>query len=179
MPKAYEEQAIIAEGYGPGGTAVIACVSAGESANEMANEMAIAALREQVRSVLLRHGGRSGATNSVAYLFHRIGVLRCPATGRLAATAFAAGAEDVVALPDGSVEVITDPEDLESIRLQLQAAGHAVLAATVTRRASQSLRLNAADTLQLQQLTTELSALAGVENVYTNGQIPEQFLAHV
>ena len=47
MPKAYEEQAFTAEGYGPGGTAVmIACVSAGESANEMA----IAALREQVRS---------------------------------------------------------------------------------------------------------------------------------
>jgi transcriptional/translational regulatory protein YebC/TACO1 len=176
MPKAYEEQAFTAEGYGPGGTAVmIACVSAGESANEMA----IAALREQVRSVLLRHGGRGGATNSVAYLFHRVGVLRCPATGRLAATAFAAGAEDVVKLPDGRVEVITDPEDLESVRLQLQAAGHAVLAATVTRRAAQSLPLNAADTLRLQQLTTELRALAGVENVYTNGQIPEQFLAHV
>jgi len=154
---------------------MIACAPASESAN--------AALREQVRSVLLRHGGRGGATNSVAYLFHRVGVLRCPATGRLAATAFAAafaaGAEDVVKLPDGSVEVITDPEDLESIRLQLQAAGHAVLAATVTRRAAQSLPLNAADTLRLQQLTTELRALAGVENVYTNGQIPEQFLAHV
>lgn len=172
MPKAYEEEAICYEGYGPGGTAVmIACAPASESTS--------AALRARVRDVLRQHGGRGGAANSVAYLFHRIGVLRCPATGRLAATAYAAGAEDVWPRPDGSVDVITDPEDLASIRQQLQAAGHAVLAATVTRRAAQSLPLNAADTLQLQQLITELRALEGVENVYTNGQIPEQFLARV
>ncbi len=175
MPKPYAEDAIWYEGYGPGGTAVmVACTPASNSVDE-----ASAALRAQVRNVLLRHGGRAGAANSVAYLFHRVGVLRLPATGRLAATAFAAGAEDVVPQRDGSVDVITDPEEFASIRQQLQSAGHAILAATVTRRAAQALPLNPPDTLQLQQLISELRALDGVEDVYTNGQIPEQFLARV
>lgn len=168
MPKAYAKQTITAEGYGPCGTAVIIdCV------------VDSAALIDQVRSVLLQHGGRVGAANSVAYLFHRVGLLRCPATSKLPATAYAAGAEDVTQQPDGSVEVCTDPADLDAVRQQLQAAGHAILSSTVTRRAARSLPLTAGDAQRLQDLLTELRALVGVESVYTNGQIPEQFLARV
>lgn len=168
MTHAYAQEAVCCEGYGPGGAAVMVTCRVDHQP-----------LRDRARAVLLRHGGSGGAANSVAYLFHRVGILRCPATGTLAAQALAAGAEDLLPQSDGTVDVITDPEDMDTIKARLRGAGFAVIFAVVTSRAAQSVPLNLDAAARLQALITELRAIDGVENVYTNGQIPQQLLAQV
>jgi transcriptional/translational regulatory protein YebC/TACO1 len=160
------DETVCAEGFGPGGCAVLVMAASPD-----------AALRAAVREVLHRHGGRAGADNSVAYLFHPIGVLRVPGSRSLAARALEAGAEDVRPLRDGLVEVVTAPPDLPQVRDALARRGHVGRDAAVVRRAVGEVHLDPGQALRLQSLLAEIRALAGVAQVYTNAAVPEQFLA--
>jgi transcriptional/translational regulatory protein YebC/TACO1 len=162
------EDVVCAEGYGPDGAALLVL---GRDAG--------VALRQAVRQVILRHGGRPGADNSVAYLFNTVGVLRYPGAGSLASRALEAGAEDLRRRDDGDIEVLTDPEDLARVREALARRGHEPRATGVTRRAASRMTLDAAQVARLAALVTELRALEGVGQVYTNAEIPEQFLAQL
>lgn len=77
------------EGYGPGGVAIIV-----EALTDNLNRTA-----SDIRSLFAKHGGALGETNSVAFMFDRLGVVRYPATCADAETmleaAIEAGAENV------------------------------------------------------------------------------------
>ena len=62
------------EGYGPGGVAVIV-----EALTDNRNRTA-----GEVRSSFTKHGGDLGETNSVAFMFDRVGEIRFPRSGRQA-----------------------------------------------------------------------------------------------
>ena len=117
--------------------------------------------------------------NSVAYLFHRVGVLRYPPSRALPGRAMEAGAEQAHELPSGDVEVLTDPRDLYAVQELLGRRGHVARSAQITQRAARTVPLDAGQAAQLQALIRELRAIHGVEQVYTNAEIPEQFLAQL
>jgi transcriptional/translational regulatory protein YebC/TACO1 len=76
-----------------------------------------------------------------------------------------------------SQEVLTDPTELETVRAALLKAGFVPASAGVTQRASVSVLLEGQDAELMAQLMNALEDLSEVENVYTNGQIPDEVLA--
>ena len=157
MTTGYQDQAIGCEGYGPSGVVVLVT-----GANLTATQ------RAAVREVLRRHGGSGGGVNSVAYLFHEVGVLRYASTGRLAQRALEAGAEAVEPLASGEVQVITDPQELQSVRARLASQGHIDRSAVITRRTERKVPLTGAQALAVQAMVAELAAISGVDGVFTN-----------
>lgn len=91
--EAYEE--IRYEGYGPGGVAVIV-----EALTDNRNRTA-----SNVRSTFDKNGGALGSTNSVAFMFDRVGEIFYPATvgdgDKVMEAAIEAGADDVESDEDG------------------------------------------------------------------------------
>ncbi len=159
MTSGYQDQAIGGEGYGPCGAIVLV----------MGRNWS-AAQRAAVREILAQHGGHGGGLNSVAYLFHPVGLLRYPSSARLAERALAAGAESVQVLAHGETEVATDPADWESVREALATSGHLPRLASITWRTAQPVRLEPQAMHRVQALLDALRALEGVEAVYTNAE---------
>ena len=115
---AYE--AIVYEGYGPQGVAVLVeCLT--DNRNRAAAE---------VRTAMTRNGGSMADPGSVAYLFHRKGVVLVPKTqddrtvdeDALLDVVLEAGAEDVEDLGE-SFEVRCEAVDLVTVRSVIQQAG--------------------------------------------------------
>jgi YebC/PmpR family DNA-binding regulatory protein len=102
------------EGYGPGGVAVIV-----EAMTDNRNRTA-----SSIRTAFNKHGGNLGETNSVSFMFQRVGNIVFPASAASADDMFEAsleaGASDVASTADGHVITCT-PEDLYGVRETLEA----------------------------------------------------------
>ena len=158
------------EGYGPGGVAVMVdCVT--DNRNRTVAE---------VRHAFSKYGGNLGADGSVAYLFNHVGLLGFDKTideDALMEAALEAGAEDIVSAEDGSVEVITDPQEFEAVRDSMHAAGWQAEVEEVTQRASTSAVLGETEAQSMVKLLETLEDLDDVQNVYSNADIPDDILA--
>src|SRR5919205_1109968 len=103
----YEE--IRYEGYGIGGAAIIVDCMTDNKTRTVAD----------VRHAFSKHGGNLGTDGSVSFLFKHCGqMVFAPGTNedKLMEAAIEAGAEDVVTNDDGSIEVITSPNDFTRVR---------------------------------------------------------------
>ena len=160
------------EGYGPGGTAVMVdCVT--DNRNRTVAE---------IRYAFAKCGGNLGTDGSVAYLFTKVGQLSFPPgtdEDRLMEAALDAGAEDVVANDDGSIEVITAPEGFGEARDGIVAGGLEPEQAEVTMRASTSVSLDADNARQVVRLLEMLEDLDDVQQVYSNVEISDEILAEI
>src|SRR3982750_1376009 len=110
----YEE--IRYEGYGINGAAVIVDAMTDNRTRTVAD----------VRHAFSKFGGNLGTDGSVAYLFKHCGqIVFAPGTSedKVIEAALDAGADDVIANDDGSVEVITDPHGFASVKDALVKAG--------------------------------------------------------
>jgi YebC/PmpR family DNA-binding regulatory protein len=158
------------EGYGPGGAAVLVdCLT--DNRNRTVAE---------VRHAFTKYGGNLGADGSVSYLFNQVGLLTyAPGTNEdlLMERALEAGAEDVIASGDGSIEVLTDPSDFEAVRAALTTAGLAPAEAEVTQRASTSTELEGESAESMIRMLEALEDLDDVQNVYSDAAIPDEVLA--
>src|SRR2546421_6143067 len=106
----YEE--IRYEGYGLNGAAVIVDCLTDNRTRTVAD----------VRHAFSKHGGNLAGEGAVAFLFRHCGQLvYAPGTNedKLIEAALEAGADDVVANDDGSIEVITAPNDFAHVRCRL------------------------------------------------------------
>lgn len=161
----YEE--VRYEGYASGGVAVlIECTT--DNRNRTVNE---------VRHVFTKHGGSLGTDGSVAYLFSKQGTLSFPANSDEDAVmeiAISAGAEDIVTNDDGSIDVLTTPQDFETVRDAMKAADLVPELAEVTQRASTSVHLSGDQAEKTLRLLEALEDLDDVQNVYTNADFPEE-----
>jgi len=160
------------EGYGPGGAAVMVECLTDDHSRTGAN----------VRNAFVRNGGNLGANGSVAYLFNEVGLMTYPPgtdEGRLIECALEAGAEDVVPHGDGSIEVLTDPAELDVVRSLLTSSGFAPHDADVTQRAAIAARLDGAAAAAMVSLLDTLEDLDDVQNVYSNAQVSDEVLARV
>jgi YebC/PmpR family DNA-binding regulatory protein len=160
------------EGYGPGGAALMVdCLT--DNRNRTVAE---------VRHAFSTCGGSLGASGSVAYLFNQVGLLTYPPgtdEDGLMVAALTAGAEDVLANADGSLEVLTDPLDFETVRAHLAADGFTPPDAEITQRASVTAPLQGQAAESMVQLLEMLEELDDVQDVYSNAEIPDEVLARV
>ncbi|MBU1190744.1 MAG: YebC/PmpR family DNA-binding transcriptional regulator [Gammaproteobacteria bacterium] len=158
------------EGYGPGGVAVLVdCMT--DNRNRTAGD---------VRHAFSKYGGNLGTDGSVAYLFTKLGVLSYPAGSdedAIMEAALEAGAQDIVTNDDGSIDVLTDPADFETVRDALVAAGLPPENAEVTQLASTNAPLDADAAASMVKLLDALEDLDDVQQVYSNADISEEILA--
>ena len=155
------------EGYAPNGVAVlIECLT--DNRNRTVAE---------VRHAFSKFGGNLGTDGSVAYLFSKMGVLNfAPGTSEeeVMEAALDAGAEDVVAEEDDSIEVITTPETYSDVKAALEAAGLTPENAEITMRASLQVELDAETGEKVLRLLDALEDLDDTQDVYSNADIPEE-----
>ena len=160
------------EGYGPDGAAVIVdCLTANPSRTVA-----------ELRHVLSKYGGHLGAPGSVAYLFKPVGRMSYSSATDLAGLrrlAFDAGAEDIVAGPGGSIEVLSDPWEFEAVRARLMSAGFVPARVGATERASAAVPLAGTAAVTMSRLLTALRELEEVQSVYTNAEIPDEVVAQL
>ena len=158
------------EGYGPGGTAVMVdCMT--DNRNRTAAE---------VRHGFTKHGGNLGTDGSVSYLFSKQGVISFqPGTDEDAVmeVALESGAEDVVANDDGSLDVITTPEDFAAVKQALTEAGFDTEVAEVTFNASTQTELDQETAEKLLKMVDALEDLDDVQDVYHNADISDEIMA--
>ncbi|MGH8200704.1 MAG: YebC/PmpR family DNA-binding transcriptional regulator [Steroidobacteraceae bacterium] len=160
------------EGYGPGGAAVLVECITDDSHRT----------RADLRQAFSDHGGHLGAEGSVSYLFNHVGLMTYPPgtdEERLIHAALEAGAEDVVANSDHSIEVLADPMEFETVRAILADRGFVPAAAEVTERASLTTPLSGEPAERMVRLLESLEKRADVRNVYSNVEISDEVLARI
>jgi len=163
----YEESSY--EGYGPGGAAVLI-----ESLTDNKNR-AVA----DIRHIFSKCGGNLGENGCVAWMFDKKGYIvienKVIDEETLMETALEAGAEDV--REDGSnFEVISAPEDFESVKAAVDAAAIAYIEAEVTMLPQSAADLQGKEAEQMIRLMDMLEDCEDVQKVYTNADIPEDLI---
>jgi YebC/PmpR family DNA-binding regulatory protein len=160
----YEE--IRYEGYGIGGAAVMVDCMTDNRTRTVAD----------VRHAFTKFGGNLGTDGSVAFLFKHCGqMVFAPGTDedKLMEAAIEAGAEDVVTNEDGSIEVVTAPNDFMGVRTALEKAGFKPEVAEVTMKPTTENELEGEDAQKMQRLLDALEGLDDVQEVYTTAVMDE------
>src|SRR6202163_4772589 len=153
----YEE--IRYEGYGIGGAAVIVDCMTDNRVRTVAD----------VRHAFAKYGGNLGTDGSVAFLFRHCGQLVfAPGTdeNKLIDAALEAGADDVINHDDGSIEVITAPNDFVAVKDALAKAKLEPEVAEVTMEPITEVEFNGDDAARMQKLLDALEAIDDVQDVY-------------
>jgi YebC/PmpR family DNA-binding regulatory protein len=154
------------EGYGIGGAAVMVDCMTDNKTRTVAD----------VRHAFTKHGGNLGTDGSVAFLFKHCGqMVFAPGTSeeKLMEVAIDAGAEDVVTNEDGSIEVITGPNDFPAVRAMLEKAGFKPELAEVTMKPATENALAGEDAARMQKLLDALEAIDDVQEVYTTAVLDQ------
>ncbi|HEY5637573.1 MAG TPA: YebC/PmpR family DNA-binding transcriptional regulator [Burkholderiales bacterium] len=158
----YEE--IRYEGYGPGGAAVMVDCMTDNRTRTVAD----------VRHAFSKNGGNIGSDGTVAYLFRHCGLfLFAPGASeeKVMEAALEAGADDVVAAEDGSIEVTCAPGDYAAVKAGLEKAGLKAEHSEVTMKPATEMALGGEDAAKLQRLLDALEALDDVQHVYTTAAL--------
>jgi YebC/PmpR family DNA-binding regulatory protein len=161
---AYEQ--VRYEGYGINGAAVIVDCLTDNRTRTVAD----------VRHAFSKHGGNLGTDGSVAFLFKHCGQLVFPPgtdENRLMEAALDAGADDVVANDDGSLEVITAPQEFVAVKERLLGAGLTPAFAEVTMKPATEIEMKGDDAVRMQKLLDAIEAIDDVQDVYTNAALEE------
>jgi YebC/PmpR family DNA-binding regulatory protein len=160
----YEE--VRYEGYGVGGAAIIVDCMTDNRTRTVA----------EVRHALTKFGGNLGTDGSVAYQFKHCGqFIFAPGTPEdgVMEVALEAGAEDVQAAEDGSIEVICAPGDFEKLQQGFLKAKLHPDVADITMKALNEVPLQGEDAQKMKRLLDALEDLDDVQHVYTSADIVE------
>jgi YebC/PmpR family DNA-binding regulatory protein len=155
------------EGYGPGGTAVLV-----ETLTDNKNRTVA-----EVRHAFTKFGGTLGTNGSVAYLFEKTGIISFPAGSseeKIMEIALDAGAHDIVANEDSSIDVMTTLETFGAVQDALNGAGFEANSAEMTMLASTEADLDLSSAETLVQLIDLMEDLDDVQNVYHNANISDE-----
>src|SRR5258708_6001513 len=152
------------EGYGPAGVAVIV-----EALTDNRNRTA-----SDVRTAFNKHGGALGETNSVSFMFNRLGAIRSPAAVASAddmlEAAIEAGAEN--AESDAEAHEVTCPiEDFFAVRDALETRFGPPESARLDWRPTTSVTLDEDRAGAVLKLLDALDENDDVQNVYANFDI--------
>ena len=158
----YEE--IRYEGYAPGGVAVIVDCLTDNRVRTVAD----------VRHAFGKFGGNMGTEGSVAFMFHKLGVLSYDVGAdedAITEAAIDAGADDVTVYDDGAIDVVTAPENFGALKAAMEAAGLAPGFAEVTMRADNDIAVEGDTAEQVKKLLAWLEDMDDVQNVYANADL--------
>ena len=167
---AYDE--VRYEGYGPGGTAVIV-----EALTDNRNRTA-----SEIRAAFTKAGGALGETNSVGFLFDRVGEIVYPAATASAdemfEAAIEAGAENVDS--DAEQHLVTcAPDDLNSVRDSLEQRLGPPASARLVWRPKSTAAVDEETAVSLFKLLETLEDSDDVQNVYSNFEVGEDVMARL
>ncbi|CAA7612053.1 conserved hypothetical protein [Magnetospirillum sp. LM-5] len=159
------------EGYGPGSVAIIV-----EALTDNRNRTA-----SEVRTAFNKNGGALGESNSVSFMFDRIGSIRYPASAAGADAMFEAaleaGADNVDSDEDGH-EITCTPDDLAAVRDALEAVFGTPEHARLDWRPQTSVPVADEDTAKtLMKLLDALDDNDDVQRVSANFDIPDDIMA--
>ena len=141
------------EGYGPGGVGIII-----ETATDNRNRTL-----PEVKTALVKNGGRIADAGSVMFQFTRKGVIRVAASGEDALlTVLEAGAEDA-SEEDGEIVVYTDQKELMKVRSAIFDVGRKVEDAELQYVATTAVAVDDQETSE--KVMKVLDALDDVDDV--------------
>ncbi len=154
------------EGYGPGGAAILVSALT-DNRNRTAPE---------IKKIFERRGGNLGASNSVAWMFNRRGVVTVPASATdeeaLTNIALDAGADDVRS--DGDMFLLEcDAAVFSDLRKAVEEAGLTPESAEISMIPVNSVTVSGEDAEKLMKLIDDLEEHDDVQNVYGAYEIPE------
>ncbi len=154
------------EGYGPAGVAVIV-----EALTDNRNRTA-----SDVRAAFSKHGGSLGETNSVSFMFTRVGLVAYPASAAIEddmlEAAIEAGADNVESGPDGH-EVTCAVDSLFAVRDALEARFGPPETAKFDWRPGTVVTLDEERGATLLKLIDALDDNDDVQAVYANFDLPD------
>lgn len=156
------------EGYGPGGVAImVECLT--DNRNRTAAD---------IRSMFNKGGGNLGENGCVSYLFTRKGILQYDGSkyteDQVLEQALEAGADDV-STSDGTIEVVTSPEEFQNVVGAMEAAGFEHDFAEVNLVPEATVTLDEEGTRKSLKLIEQIDDHDDVQNVSTNLDIPDDF----
>lgn len=161
--------AILYEGYGPNGVAIIV-----EALTDNRNRTAA-----DVRNIFAKHGGSLAQPGAVAWIFERRGAIAVDAAKHseddVMTAAIEAGADDVVSEGD-SFEVLTQPGELAAVRDAMQAAGIELEQAELTMIPKNTVKLEEKDARKTMRIVDALEDNDDVQEVHANFDIPDEVL---
>ncbi len=161
------------EGYGPAGVAVIV-----EALTNNRNRTA-----GEVRSIFSKHGGNLGESNSVSFMFDRLGEFRFPLSvgtaDEVMEKAIEAGADDVVSGEgEGAVhEIYCAQDDFNLVREALEKSLGQPSVAKLTWRPKTGAPIEGETVQTLLDLIAALEDNDDVQNVYANFEVSDDALA--
>lgn len=166
----YEE--VRYEGYGPGGVAIIV-----EALTDNRNRTA-----SEVRAALTKAGGSLGETNSVSFLFDRIGQVSYPVTAASADEMFEAaldaGADNVESGEELHL-VSCAADDLNSVRDALEQRFGPAEEAKLVWRPKTATPADETVAESLFKLLETLEDSDDVQNVYANFEVADDVMARL
>ena len=160
----YEE--IRYEGYGIAGAAIIVDCMTDNKTRTVA----------EVRHAFAKNGGNLGTDGSVAFLFKHCGqFVFAPGLSeeKVMEAALEAGAEDVVANDDSSIEVVCAPGDFVKVQAGLAKAGLKPAIAEITMKPTLENALAGEDAARMRKLLDAFDGLDDVQEVYTTAVLDE------
>jgi YebC/PmpR family DNA-binding regulatory protein len=166
----YEE--IRYEGYGPGGVAVIV-----EALTDNRNRTA-----SNIRSFFSKNGGALGETNSVGFMFDRVGEIEYPASAgsadQVMEAAIEAGAEDVESDVDGQW-IYTSVESMSDVAAALEKTLGEPESVKAVWKPQNTVPVDAEKGATLMELINVLEDDDDVQNVYANYDISDEDMAKI
>lgn len=163
---------LVYEGYGPGGVAILI-----ETLTDNKNRTVA-----EVRHGFAKCGGNLGTSGSVAYLFEKKGSIVFVSGSdeeKILEVALEGGAEDMKVHSDGTVEVVTAPENFGSVKDALSRAGLESESSEVTMVAATEAELDLETAEILLKLVDHLEDLDDVQNVYSNASISNEVMSQL
>ena len=160
------------EGYGPGGVAVVV-----EGLTDNRNRTA-----SDVRAAFTKAGGNLGETNSVSFLFDRLGQVNYPAGTASAEAMFEAAVEagaDDVESNDEEHLIFCAPEELNAVRDALDKRFGPSAAARVVWKPKTLVAVEGETAESLFKLLEALEDSDDVQNVFANFEVSDDVLARL
>ena len=164
----YEE--ITYEGYGPGGVALLI-----ESVTDNRNRTVA-----EIRHMFSKNGGNLAAAGAVAWMFEKKGYIVVEKTAKPEEELFdiviEAGADDLRDDQD-NFEIITSPENFESVQTAVKTAGIEPQVAEISMVPQNYIKLAGTDARQMLKLMETIEDHDDVQKVYANFDIDEADMA--
>ena len=165
----YEE--VRYEGYGLGGTAIMVdCLT--DNRNRTVSD---------VRHAFSKHGGNLGTDGSVSYMFSKQGFISFASGDEdaIMEVAIESGADDVITNDDGSIDVMTAPDDFFSVKDALIANNLNPEHSQITMEPTNRIELNLEDAEKFMKLIDKLEDLDDTQDVYHNADISDELMAQL
>ncbi len=158
------------EGYGPAGVAVYL-----EAMTDNKNRTVA-----EVRHIFAKYGGSLGTNGSVAWMFEKKAVFVIDGTGldegNVLEIAMDNGAEDFKS-SDGIFEIITDPKDVDTMRLALEAKKIPISSGEVTMLAKNQVKVSTeSEANSVMKMMDLLEEADDVQKVYANFDIDAEIM---